>query len=199
MDAVASGRHRSGSANDDDTTDHQSYPFKNEVSLSIGTTLDADDDDTPFSTPAHHASSITPSPRMSGKLNASAGSGDTGSDDHHSDDSRSTHVPSPASSSKDSAVLMRRSGTEDLTTAGLDNPGFETEVAAARPLSSFGGGLVASQGNGKGVDKKPVTGMWMENSRKFVFPILLIYPTILTEIASSNRSCQPGAGQSAET
>lgn len=174
-----SGRHHSG--NNEDTTDHHAYPYKNEVSLSIGTS----DNETPFSTPTHH-SPATPSPRMYGKSPDSAGSGDS---DQHSDDSRSTHVPSPVSgSSKDSAVLMRRGGSEDLTTTGLDNPGFETETTA-RPLSSFGSG-VQSTGNGKTVDKAPVAG-------KFNLNIIHLFP--ICQTMSFNRGSQPGTGESTKT
>lgn len=132
-----------GSHFGEDHTDH-AYPFKNEVSLSIG-----GDDST--SSPAKLTP--TPSPRMYGK--STTPSADS---DHHSDDSRSTHVPSP-SSSKDSAVLMRRSGGDEPSrAAGLDNPGFETDASTpARPLSSFGGGS-GHPTNGTPINGKPVTG-----------------------------------------
>lgn len=168
-----SGRQPAGSTVD--TTDHHAYPYKNEVSLSIGNVA-VDDDETPFSTPVHHSPMATPSPRPydGGKsLSDSPASGD--SSDHHSDDSRSTHVPSPVSSSKDSAVLMRRGGSQDLTTAGLDNPGFESDKASpARPLSSFGSGVQSpANGNGKVAEKAAVAGKFRTPRTSKILSILI--------------------------
>lgn len=131
---------------DRDQPDHSAgsaYAYKNEVSLSIGYPNDGD-----LAAPKSE-STPTPSPRLYGGSTA---------DDHNSDDSASTHVPSPNNSnSNDSAVLMRHHQSDDLSRVGLDNPGFETEpvAPAARPLSSFG----QPNGNGNG---KPTEAVNLE-------------------------------------
>lgn len=92
-----------------DQTDHHSYPYKNEVSLSIGGGGDQ---------PA--TISPTPTPRNSnnGKPREQPPS-----------------VPSSAQHKDSSAMLARA----DEKRSGLDNPGFENEpTKSARPLSSFG-------------------------------------------------------------
>lgn len=151
---------------DTDQPDHShSYAFKNEVTLAIGD-LDMPNS-TPTTTTTHATPSKqssksggivtpTPSPRMYG----------SSPDDHHSDDSASTHVPSPNNSSTsishshsdtitDNATLMRHSQSDDLSRVGLDNAAFEADggpttanATPKRPLSSFGqtgaGGVTAA-------------------------------------------------------
>lgn len=60
------------------------------------------------------------------------------------------------SSNDDSVVLTRKKNVGEessQSTAGLDNPGFETEKAPARPLSSFG-----QLQNGATEEVKPANG-----------------------------------------
>lgn len=131
-----------------DHTDHAAspYQYKNEVRLTIG---DAAATDTSQSKPIR---TPEPSPRLYGS---------TPDNDRHSDDSASTHVPSPDNSTSDSGLLMRHSQSDDLSRVGLDNAAFEsdaTSAAAVTPLSSFG----HTNGNGKATEKPTAEAVNLE-------------------------------------
>lgn len=111
-----SGHHPNGSSSDQ--TDH-SYPYKNEVSLSIG-------DNQPATI------SPTPQPRIP--------NGKPTTEPPHVPSSTPSSNYNNGNSTKDSAVLMRNGSHDDNRNAGMDNPAFDASADAksARPLSSFG-------------------------------------------------------------
>lgn len=120
-----------------DHTDH-SYPYKNEVSLSIGGGNDQPATISPTPTPRNNNNGIKPREQP-------------------------PSVPSTAQH-KDNVAMLTRSNNDEKR-SGLDNPGYESEptTKAARPLSSFGqngqsGEAVKSQnGNGNNNGTTPVT------------------------------------------
>lgn len=136
-----------------DHTDHAAspYQFKNEVRLTIG---DADAHEL-----SDHATKSLGTPAPSPRLYGGTPPSDN---DRHSDDSASTHVPSPDNSTNDTGLLMRHSQSDDLSRVGLDNAAFEAEPAttgaAATPLSSFG----QTNGNGKTPDKPTAEAVNLE-------------------------------------
>ena len=122
-----------------DHTDH-SYPYKNEVSLSIG-------DEVPkYNKSSSSASSVavltpTPQPRLANKSDS--------------------EINVPSSLPEDNVLLTRN--TDDQNRNGLDNPGFEAESKQPpRPLSSFGqnghGDVKTPVSNGNGTEK-PLAGI----------------------------------------
>lgn len=132
--------------NDHTGSDHpdHSYPYKNEVSLSIG-----DNNDN------NQAAVLqpTPSPRLYSNGDA---------DEKHVPSSNKHHI-----NSKDSEVLMRNGhhASDEPNRVGLDNPGFEEDVKPSRPLSSFGQNGhsdAAKSQNGSasnGSSEKPLAGI----------------------------------------
>lgn len=118
------------------TDDHHStsYPYKNEISLSIN----SDDDTASFSKPSSSSAAPTPSPRQQ------------------------TEIPMPAT--LDDVPLHRNKTKPEEGKSGLDNPGFDAEDGAGRkgrPLSSFGHNNGNGSGNGLNdstLGKKPING-----------------------------------------
>lgn len=158
------GHHPNGSSSDQ--TDH-SYPYKNEVSLSIG-------DNQPATI------SPTPQPRIP--------NGKPTTEPPHvpssAPSSNHNNHPANGNSTKDSAVLMRNGSHDDNRNAGMDNPAFDAsaDTKPARPLSSFGQNghseaAKSQNGSGNGAangntavaaksSEKPLTGKFAIMSNK---------------------------------